>query len=81
MSNIKVNARGLKANERSTQRSFMAALFIIRQIEKGQVPETGRVLRLYKIHPSQHSLYDLNEKRAFRSKIDKNTLSNSSLSD
>ncbi len=81
MSNIKVNARGLKVTERSAHRSFMAALFIIKQIEKGQVPETSRVLRLYKIHPSQHSLYDQNEKRAFRSKIDRNTLLNNVIND
>ena len=58
---IKVKARALITNERSSQHGLMAALFIIKQIEKGYVPDTNRILRLYKIHPSQHSLYEMGE--------------------
>ena len=62
LQDIKVNARPLIINERSSQRSLMAAIFIMRHIEKGQVPDTNRILRLYKVHPSQHSLYEMSER-------------------
>lgn len=57
--NIKVKSRSLISTVPSSQRALMAALFLIKQIEKGQVPDANRILRLYKIHPSQHSLYDM----------------------
>lgn len=42
---------------RSANRTVSAALFFIRQIEQGIVPDVNRVLRIYKIHPNQSFLY------------------------
>ena len=68
LENIKVNARPLISNAASSQRSLMAAIFFIKQIEKGQVPDANRILRLYKIHPSQHSLYEMKKGSFFTKK-------------
>ena len=64
ISDIKVNARPLRVTERSAHRVLMAAQFMIKQIDSDLVPETERILRLYKIHPSQRSLYDIDNTRA-----------------
>lgn len=56
---------------RSASRAVSAALFMIRQIAEGQVPDVNRVLRIYKLHPNQSILYrndrslELDLKRAF----------------
>lgn len=42
---------------RSANKAVSAALFLIRQIEGGNVPDVNRVLRTYKIHPNQTFLY------------------------
>lgn len=63
ISDIKTKSRPLFLNERSATRSLMAAIFMIKQIESGQVPDYNRILRLYKIHPSQRSLYELDYRR------------------
>ncbi len=42
---------------RSANRAVSAALFFIRQIAAGQVPDVNRVLRIYKLHPNQAFLY------------------------
>lgn len=42
---------------RSANKAVSAALFLIRQIEAGSVPDVNRVLRTYKIHPNQAFLY------------------------
>lgn len=42
---------------RSASRAVSAALFMIRQIADGQVPDVNRVLRIYKLHPNQSFLY------------------------
>jgi hypothetical protein len=42
---------------RSANRAVSAALFLIRQIAGGQVPDVNRVLRIYKLHPNQSFLY------------------------
>lgn len=42
---------------RSANRAVSAALFLIRQITAGQVPDVNRVLRIYKLHPNQAFLY------------------------
>lgn len=57
ISDIRTNAQLIRRTPRSTHRSLMAALFIIKQIKNNQVPDTDRILRLYKIHPSQRDLY------------------------
>lgn len=42
---------------RSANRAVSAALFLIKQIVNGQVPDVNRVLRIYKLHPNQAFLY------------------------
>ncbi len=42
---------------RSANRALSAALFMIRQIESGFVPDINRILRSYKLHPAQAFLY------------------------
>ncbi len=59
ISDIRTKSRPFILNERSAQRAYMAAIFMIKQIESGQVPDYKRILRLYKIHPSQRSLYEI----------------------
>lgn len=59
ISDIKINSRPFLLNKRSAQRAYTAALFMIKQIESGQVPDYKRILRLHKIHPTQRSLYEL----------------------
>ncbi len=41
----------------SATRAVSAALFLIRQIATGSVPDINRVLRTYKLHPNQAVLY------------------------
>ena len=60
ISDIKTNSRPVYVTERSAHRVMIATLFIIKQINSGQVPDVERILRLYKIHPSQRSLYEIN---------------------
>jgi hypothetical protein len=42
---------------RSANRAVSAAIFMIRQIVEGNVPDVNRVLRIYKMHPNQAFLY------------------------
>ncbi len=42
---------------RSANRAVSAALFIMKQIENGNVPDINRVLRIYKLHPNQVPIY------------------------
>lgn len=42
---------------RSANRAVSAALFLMKQIENGGVPDVNRVLRIFKIHPNQSFLY------------------------
>lgn len=42
---------------RSAGRAVSAALFMIKQIVQGSVPDVNRVLRTYKLHPNQAVLY------------------------
>lgn len=41
----------------SAGRAVSAGLFLIRQITEGTVPDVNRVLRAYRLHPSQAFLY------------------------
>jgi hypothetical protein len=59
LSDIKAYARPVRVTPRSSQRTLMAALLMIKQIINGQVPDAERTLKLYKIHPSQRSLYEI----------------------
>ncbi|MFA5593071.1 MAG: hypothetical protein WC989_07140 [Micavibrio sp.] len=42
---------------RSANRAVSAALFLIKQIAGGNVPDVNRVLRIYKLHPAQAIMY------------------------
>lgn len=64
MSDIKTKSRPVIITERSAHRSMMAALFMMKQIINGRVPDTNRILRLYKIHPTQRSLYEIDNVRS-----------------
>lgn len=57
-SSIKTMLQPMRITQRSVERSIIAAASMMRQIEKGIVPECEKILKLYKIHPSQRSLYD-----------------------
>lgn len=63
ISDIKTLHRPIRLCERSAHRALMAALFLMKQINSDSVPDVKRILRLYKIHPSQRSLYDIDNVR------------------
>lgn len=63
ISNLKTNGQPIRVTERSAHRGVMAANFLIKQINGGKVPDTNRILMLYKIHPAQRSLYDIDNSR------------------
>lgn len=63
MSDIKTKSRPVRLTERSAHRSLMAALLMMKQISGGQLPDANKILRLYKIHPTQRSLYDIDNER------------------
>lgn len=64
ISDIKSQSRPVIVTERSAHRSMMAALFMMKQIASNQVPDAERILRLYKIHPTQRSLYEIDNARS-----------------
>ncbi len=57
LTDIRTYASHIPHTRRSANRALSAALFLIKQIEKGAVPDINRVLRIYKIHPNQAFLY------------------------
>jgi hypothetical protein len=63
ISDLKTMGQSVIVTERSAHRSLLATNFFIKQIISGKVPETERVLMLYKIHPVQRSLYEINNVR------------------
>jgi len=52
LESIKVMARPIRLSERVASRAVNAALFLINQINAGQVPDFERVLELHRIHPA-----------------------------
>lgn len=48
---LKLMARPVRLNEKIATRTVSAALFLINQINAGQVPDFERVLELHRIHP------------------------------
>lgn len=64
ISDLKTMAHPIRITERSVHRALMAASFMIKQINGDKVPNIGKILRLYKIHPSQRSLYDIDNARS-----------------
>lgn len=63
MADIRTRGQSLALNERSAHRTYMAAMFMMKQISAGQVSDVERILRLYKIHPTQSHLYEVNAER------------------
>jgi hypothetical protein len=63
MSDIKSRGHSVSLTERSAHRAYMAAMFMMKQIGSGQVPDVERILKLYKIHPSQRLVYDIDSER------------------
>lgn len=63
MSDIKTRAQSVPLTKRSAHRSYMAALCMMKQIEAGRAPDFERILRLYKMHPSQRYLYEVDYER------------------
>ena len=59
ISDIRTKSRPVLLTRRSANRSYIAATLMIKQILSGKVPDYERVLRLYKIHPTQRSLYEM----------------------
>jgi len=57
VSDIRVYDTALPHTRRSAARAVSAALFFMRQVAAGSVPDINRVLRIYKLHPSQAFLY------------------------
>lgn len=58
ITDIRTYATTIPHTRRSANRAVSAALFLIKQIHRGQVPDIGRVLRIYKLHPAQAFLYN-----------------------
>lgn len=58
--------------QRSVNRAVSAAIFLIRQIENGNVPDVNRVLRTYRLHPNQAFLYrkDVMQERDLKGAFD-----------
>ena len=73
---IKTYAAHIPHTRRSASRAVSAALFFIRQISSGSVPDINRALRIYKLHPNQAFLYrndrmlEPDLKQAFESGLD-----------
>jgi hypothetical protein len=57
VSDIRAFDTAIPHTKRSSERAVSAALFLIRQIAGYAVPDVGRVLRTYKLHPLQSFLY------------------------
>jgi hypothetical protein len=57
ITDIQTYASAIPHTRRSAARAVSAALFFIKQIGRGQVPDVNRVLRIYKLHPTQAFLY------------------------
>lgn len=51
LESLKLMARPVKFTEKVASRTVSAALFLINQINAGQVPDFERVLELHRIHP------------------------------
>ena len=57
ITDIRTYASAIPHTRRSANRAVSAALFLIKQIAAGAVPDINRVLRIYKLHPNQAFLY------------------------
>jgi DNA relaxase NicK len=57
VSDIRSYDTAIAHTRRSATRAVGTALFLIRQIAAGNVPDINRVIRTYKLHPNQSFLY------------------------
>ena len=57
VNDIRSYSTAIPHTRRSVNRAVSAALFFIRQIGLASVPDVNRVLRIYKLHPTQAFLY------------------------
>ena len=77
VTDIRSYATPIPHTKRSVSRAISAAIFIIRQIENGNVPDINRVLRTYRLHPNQAFMYrkdilqEQDLKRAFSNGLEK----------
>ena len=71
ISDIRTYASAIPHTRASANRCVSAGIFLINQVANGHVPDVNRVLRVYKLHPTQAFLYsrtkrlDLDLQRAF----------------
>lgn len=64
IADMKTMTMPLRITQRSAHRITMATNFLIKKINGGIVPDVERVLMLYKVHPAQRSLYDIDNARS-----------------
>lgn len=57
LSDIRTYDSLIPTTKRSGARALRAALFLMKQVADGMVPDVNRVLRTYKLHPTQAFLY------------------------
>ncbi len=57
ISNIKIKSRPIRLTQHNAQRVCVAAIFLIKKIEAGQVADFKKILRLYKLYPSQTNAF------------------------
>ncbi|MCI5060676.1 MAG: hypothetical protein MRY79_06360 [Alphaproteobacteria bacterium] len=58
ISNIKSGNVGIQATPKSARSALMSSLFLIKQINDGNVPDTEQILKIYKIHKSQKAIHE-----------------------
>lgn len=51
ISRLKILSRSIDLTENKAQRAILTSLFLMKQIDAKNVPDYGRILRLYRIHP------------------------------
>lgn len=56
VSDIKALSCPVDLTEKSVRRSLQLARFLVRQIQKGFVPDTDKSLRMYRLHPVQFQI-------------------------
>lgn len=61
--NIKALAKPVCKEARSARRCVMASLFLIKQIQAGQVPDIDKVLSMYRLHPNMRFYEEKGELR------------------
>lgn len=57
VSKIKTRSQSLPKTYESGKRIMNAAIFMMKKIERGDVPDFDKILRMYKVHPTQRRLY------------------------